>query len=60
VGYAYDARLEILGTEGLIMIGEVRGVIEGNGRVTRCDMVRITGWDRLIEYLGEVWDEMWA
>ena len=38
----------------------VRGVIEGNGRVTRCDMVRITGWDRLIEYLGEVWDEMWA
>jgi len=25
VGYAYDARLEILGTEGLIMIGEVRG-----------------------------------
>ncbi|MEM2790186.1 MAG: Gfo/Idh/MocA family oxidoreductase [Candidatus Bathyarchaeia archaeon] len=25
VGYAYDARLEILGTEGLIMIGEVKG-----------------------------------
>jgi myo-inositol 2-dehydrogenase/D-chiro-inositol 1-dehydrogenase/scyllo-inositol 2-dehydrogenase (NAD+) len=25
VGYAYDTRLEILGTEGLIMIGEVRG-----------------------------------
>ncbi|MCS7132565.1 MAG: Gfo/Idh/MocA family oxidoreductase [Aigarchaeota archaeon] len=25
VGYGYDARLEILGTEGLITIGEVRG-----------------------------------
>ena len=25
VSYAYDARLEILGTEGLIMIGEVKG-----------------------------------
>jgi len=21
----------------------------------RCEMVRIMGWDRLIEYLGEVW-----
>lgn len=25
VGYGYDARIEILGTEGLIMIGDVRG-----------------------------------
>jgi len=23
--------------------------------VTRCDAIRIMGWDRLIEYLGEVW-----
>jgi hypothetical protein len=38
----------------------VRGMKEDDGRATRCDMVRITGWDRLIEYLGEVWDEMWA
>jgi hypothetical protein len=35
----------------------VRGVSEGDRRVTGCDMVRIMGWDRLIEYLGEVWEE---
>ena len=23
--------------------------------MTRCDAIRIMGWDRLIEYLGEVW-----
>jgi len=28
-------------------------------RVTRCDMVRIMGWDQLIDYLGDVWEEMW-
>jgi hypothetical protein len=22
-------------------------------------MVRIMGWDRLVEYLGDVWGEMW-
>jgi len=22
----------------------------------RCEMVRIMGWDRLIEYLGEIWE----
>jgi hypothetical protein len=37
----------------------VRGVREGDGRVTRCGMVRIMGWDQLIEYLGDVWEEMW-
>jgi len=37
----------------------VRGVSEGDRRVTRCDMVRVMDWDRLIEYLGDVWDEMW-
>jgi len=37
----------------------VRGVSEGDGRVTRCDMVRVMGWDQLIEYLGDVWEELW-
>jgi hypothetical protein len=37
----------------------VRGVCEGDGRVTRCDMVRVMGWGQLIEYLGDVWEEMW-
>ena len=27
---------------------------EDDRRVTRCDMVRIMGWDKLIEYLGDV------
>ena len=27
--------------------------------MTRCGMVRIMGWDQLIEYLGGVWGEMW-
>jgi hypothetical protein len=37
----------------------VRGLTEGDGRVTRCDMVRIMDWDQLIEYLGDVWEELW-
>jgi hypothetical protein len=37
----------------------VRGVREGDGRVTRCGMIRIMDWDQLIEYLGDVWEEMW-
>ena len=37
----------------------VRGVSEGDRHVTRCDMIRVMGWDRLIEYLGEVWEEVW-
>jgi hypothetical protein len=37
----------------------VRGVCEGDRRVTRCDMVRVMDWDQLIEYLGDVWEEMW-
>jgi hypothetical protein len=37
----------------------VRGVSEGDGRVTRCDMVRVMDCDQLIEYLGDVWEEMW-
>jgi hypothetical protein len=36
-----------------------RGMSEGDRRVTRCDMVRIMDWDQLIEYLGDVWEEMW-
>jgi hypothetical protein len=37
----------------------VRGVCEGDRRVMRCDMVRVMGPDQLIEYLGEVWEEIW-
>jgi len=38
----------------------VRGVCEGDRRVTGCDIIRIMNWDQLIKYLGEVWDEMWG
>jgi len=34
-------------------------MVGGDRRVTRCDMIRIMGWDQLIEYLGGVWEEMW-
>ena len=37
----------------------VRGVREGDRRVTGCDIIRIMGWDQLIEYLGDVWEELW-
>jgi hypothetical protein len=37
----------------------VRGVREGDRRVTGCDMIRIMDWDQLIDYLGGVWEEMW-
>jgi hypothetical protein len=37
----------------------VRGVREGDRRVTGCDMIKIMDSDQLIEYLGDVWDEMW-
>ena len=37
----------------------VKGVSEGDRRVTRCDMIRIMGWDQLIDYLGDVWEELW-
>ena len=37
----------------------VRGVRESDRRVTGCDMVRIMDWDQLIDYLGDVWEEMW-
>ena len=37
----------------------VRGVRGGNRRVTRCDIVGVMDWGQLIEYLGDVWDEMW-
>jgi mRNA-degrading endonuclease toxin of MazEF toxin-antitoxin module len=37
----------------------VRGVMEGDRRVIRCDMVKVMDWDRLIEYLGDVWEELW-
>ena len=43
----------------MLSIFVVRGVREGDRRVTRCDMVRIMGWDQLIEYLGDVWEELW-
>ena len=36
----------------------VRDVSEGDGRVTRCNMVRIMDWDWLVEYLGDVWEEL--
>jgi hypothetical protein len=35
----------------------VRGVREGDGR--GFDMIRIMGWDQLIEYLGDIWEELW-
>jgi len=28
----------------------VRGICEGDRRVTRCDMVRVMDWDQLVEY----------
>ena len=34
-------------------------VLGGDRRVTRCNMVRVMGWDQPIEYLGDVWEEMW-
>jgi hypothetical protein len=34
----------------------VRGICEGDRRVARCGMIRIMGWDRLIEYFGETWE----
>jgi hypothetical protein len=37
----------------------VRGVREGDRRITGCDMIKIMDSDQLIEYLGDVWDEMW-
>jgi len=37
----------------------VRGVMEGDRRVTRCEMVKVMGWDQLIDYLGDVWEEVW-
>jgi hypothetical protein len=37
----------------------VRGVCEGDRRVTRCDMIRIMNWDQFIEYLEGVWEELW-
>jgi hypothetical protein len=37
----------------------VRGLSGGDRRVTRCGMVRIVDWDQLIEYLGDVWEEIW-
>jgi hypothetical protein len=37
----------------------VRGVRGGDRRVTRCDIIRIMNWDQLIEYLGDVWEELW-
>jgi hypothetical protein len=34
-------------------------MVGGDRRVTGCDMIRIMGWDQLIEYIGDVWEEMW-
>jgi len=34
-------------------------MVRGDRRVTGCDMIRIMGWDQLIEYLGDLWEEMW-
>jgi hypothetical protein len=43
----------------MLSIFVVRGVRESDRRVTGCGMVRIMGWDQLIDYLGDVWEEMW-
>jgi len=37
----------------------VRGVRGGDRRVTRCGMIRRMDWEQLIEYLGDVWEELW-
>ena len=37
----------------------MRGVRGGDRRVTRCGMVRIMDCDQLIDYLGDVWEEVW-
>jgi len=37
----------------------VRGVRGGDRRVTRCDIVRVMDWDQLIDYLWDVWEEVW-
>jgi len=37
----------------------VRGVCEGDRCVTRCDMMKVMGWNQLIKYLGDVWEEIW-
>jgi len=34
-------------------------VSEGDGHVTRCNMVRVMDCDQFIEYLGDVWEELW-
>jgi hypothetical protein len=38
----------------MLSIFVVRGMMEGEGRVTRCDMIRIMDWDQLIDYLGDI------
>jgi hypothetical protein len=45
--------------ETMLSIFVVRGVMEGDRRVTRCEMVKVMGWDQLIDYLGDVWEEVW-
>jgi hypothetical protein len=45
--------------ETMSSIFVVRGVMEGDRRVTRCEMVKVMGWDQLIDYLGDVWEEVW-
>jgi hypothetical protein len=35
------------------------GVSEGDRRAMRCDIIRRMDWDRLVEYLGDVWEEVW-
>jgi hypothetical protein len=36
----------------------VRGVSESDRRVTRCGMVMVMDWYQLIEYLGDIWEEL--
>jgi hypothetical protein len=45
--------------ETMLSIFVVRGVMESDRRVTRCEMVKVMGWDQLIDYLGDVWEEVW-
>jgi len=37
----------------------MRGVREGDRRVTRCDMIKIMDSDQLIKHLRDIWEEMW-
>ncbi|MCS6784069.1 MAG: Gfo/Idh/MocA family oxidoreductase [Candidatus Caldarchaeum sp.] len=57
VGYGYDARVEVLGTEGVIVVGEIRGTtLHRINRENRVISETFRSWrDRFREgYIGEI------